>query len=71
MQKDASGASIAKPTWATLMSYKLDVRKRAFRKFNEEGVSLAEALKHARDDSSLRERFLQIPFSITAAAIAA
>ena len=69
--RDASGASIAKPTWATLMSYELEVRKKAFRRFNEEGVSLAEALKHARDDSSLRERFLQIPFSITAAAIAA
>ena len=68
--KDASGASIVKPAWQIILSYELEVRRKAFRAFNEERTPLAQALTDAMKDSWLKQRFLQIPIFISAAAVA-
>ena len=68
--RDAFGAAVARPTWATAMSFELEVRKKAFSRFNEERIPLAMALSEAQSDPGLRQRFLHIPFSISAAAVA-
>ena len=68
--RDGAGKVVAKPTWPTVLSYELEVRKKAYRLFNEDRMNLAAAMAQARSDTSIQQRYLHIPMSLSAAVVA-
>jgi len=62
--RDHSDKVVATPSWATVLSYEFQVRKRAMKFVNEQQLSLAVALKQAREDPVTKERFFVTPIAI-------
>ena len=67
--KDASQRVVARPAWADVLNYEFQLRKKAYKAFNETGHAMEAALRHAMEDTQLRERYLTTPMAVSAAAI--
>ena len=66
--KDAEDNVISRPSWALVLQYELQIRKKAAYLINTEGVSLVEALKSARENSVVKERHFTTPMALSASA---
>ena len=72
--KDASGKMVYKPSWSVLLTYEMQIRKKAMRILNNERVSLKVALGRAMHDDRLAAKYFHNPVSLAAghhAAVAA
>ena len=64
---DASQRAIARPLWADVLNYELQVRKQAYKLFNEAAEPLDSAIQKAMADVLIKGRCLTIPMAISAA----
>ena len=69
--KDASGSMTYRPSWATLLELDFRVRKQAYHLVNTSGSTLEQALRAAREDTSLIQKYFLTPVSLAAGAEAA
>jgi len=61
---EANPTMACSPTWDLLMKYEHEVRKLAMRKINEEGVTLAVAMRMARESVEHRTKFFVTPLAM-------
>ena len=66
--KSAEGFSISGPSWAQLLLYEFQVRKRAWQLVQNENQKFRDALKAAYRDPVVKERFLTTPVALTSSA---
>ena len=62
--RDASNQVVGRAPWALVISYAMQVEKRAY-KFVCEGETLVAAMKKARDCTTTKERFFTTPLSVS------
>ena len=63
--KSAEGYTITGPSWAQLLIYEHQVRKKAWSNVQHKGQEFGEALREAWKDPSTRERFLITPIALS------
>ena len=66
--KSVDGRVLAAPSWALVLSYDHEIRRKAFKEVNMRGRSIKDALKAAQASTELREIFLTTPMRFPAAA---
>ena len=69
--KSVEGRVLASPSWALLLSYDHEIRRKAFKEVNMKGRTIKEALKAAQASTELRERYLTTPMRFPSAALSA
>ena len=62
--KSAEGFTISGPSWAQLLIYEYQVRRKAWLIVQSKGTEFGEALREAWKDPSTRERFLITPIAL-------
>ena len=66
--RSAEGFAISGPSWAQLLLYEFQVRKKAWQMVQNEGATFKDALRAAWRDPVVKERFLTTPVALTSAA---
>jgi len=67
--KDPEGRVMGRPSWAQVLSYEFNIRKQAYRWFNEKGMALDTAIQTAMEDQEIKSKFLTTPMAVSVAAI--
>jgi uncharacterized membrane protein YgcG len=65
--KGPTGEEIYRPSWQILLEYDYQVRQRACHEVNISGMTLAKALKDARQHAPTERKYLSLPVSLAAA----
>ena len=66
MEVAAEQKGAIRPTLNLVMAYEFQVRKKAVKLVNDDGFTLHDALKTAREDAALHQRYLSTPLAVGA-----